>query len=77
MIAIERKYFSDFDWGMLGLTLAIALFGIIEISSAQPFPGLWQRQIINLGVGLAVMFAATLIDYRKIAAASMYLSRMD
>jgi rod shape determining protein RodA len=73
MIAIERKYFSDFDWGMLGLTLAVALFGIIEISSAQPFPGLWQRQIINLGVGLAVMFAATLIDYRKIAAASMYL----
>jgi rod shape determining protein RodA len=66
MFNLDRRYFADFDWVLLGLVLSIASFGVLMISSAQPFPGLWQKQVVNIGIGLGIMFVTTLVDYRKI-----------
>lgn len=73
MFGVNRRYFNDFDWQLLGLALAVAAFGILEISSAEPSPGLWRRQFVGLGIGLVVLFVTTLVDYRRIVNIAPYL----
>src|SRR5262249_53656336 len=73
MFGINRRYFNDFDWPLLGLIVGVAAFGILEISSAQPSPGLWERQLKGLGIGLVVLFVTTLVDYRRIINIAPYL----
>jgi rod shape determining protein RodA len=63
---ISRRYLADFDWVLLALALAAGLFGVVEISSVEPFPGHWQKQLINIGVGVLLLFIVTFIDYRTI-----------
>jgi rod shape determining protein RodA len=67
---INRRYLMDFDWVLLCLALAVAAFGVVEISSVEPVPGLWRKQIVNIAIGLAVMFVTTFIDYRTIVQAA-------
>lgn len=69
---INRRYLADFDWVLLGLALSAALFGVVEISSVQPFPGLWQKQLMNIGIGVVVAFVVTFIDYRTIVHAAPF-----
>ena len=67
MVAIlENRRFRDFDWFMVLLALAIALFGTWQIYNAQPELGFWKKQLIGLGVSTAVMFAVAFTDYRKL-----------
>src|SRR5438128_144894 len=35
MVALNRRYFADFDWSLLGFALLLGAFGAVEISSAQ------------------------------------------
>ena len=63
---ISRRYLADFDWVLLALALAAGLFGVVEISSVEPFPGHWQKQLINIGVGVLLLFFVTFVDYRTI-----------
>ena len=63
---ISRRYLADFDWVLLALALAVGLFGVVEISSVEPFPGHWQKQLINIGVGVLLLFFVTFVDYRTI-----------
>jgi rod shape determining protein RodA len=73
MVNVNRRYISDFDWLLLGLSLVVAAFGVLEISSVEPTTGLWRRQIIGLSIGLVVLFASTMYDYRRIVNAAPYL----
>ncbi len=73
MFNLNRRYFADFDWPLLIMALALAAFGVVEIASAQPQPGLWRRQLIGLGIGLVVMFVTTMYDYRRIVNIAPYL----
>jgi rod shape determining protein RodA len=73
MLNFNRRYIADFDWALFSLVLALAAFGVLEISSAEPTPGLWRRQLIGVGIGLVLMFVMTLYDYRRIVNASPYL----
>ena len=63
---ISRRYLADFDWVLLALALSAGLFGVVEISSVEPFPGHWQKQLINIGVGVLLLFFVTFVDYRTI-----------
>jgi len=67
MFAVNRRYITDFDWPLLIAALLLASFGLLEISSAEPFPGLWERQAVGIAIGLIVIFMTTMIDYRIIA----------
>ncbi len=73
MFGLNRRYLNDFDWGLLGLATAVAMFGILEISSAEPTPGLWKRQLVGFGIGLVILFLTTVFDYRRIVNVAPYL----
>ena len=73
MLNVNRRYIADFDWALFSLALGLAVFGVLEISSVQPSPGLWRRQLVGVGIGLVLMFLTTLHDYRRILNAAPYL----
>jgi rod shape determining protein RodA len=77
MFNTNRRYMADFDWGLLSLALGLAAFGVLEIWSvtaqSPKTAGYWQRQLFGIGIGLVVMFLATLYDYRRILNAAPYL----
>lgn len=73
MFGINRRYLTDFDWPLLLMALLIAAFGVFEISSAEPTPGIWRRQLIGIGIGLVMLFLLTMFDYRRIVNIAPYL----
>src|SRR5262245_56569143 len=75
MFNANRRYMADFDWGLLSMALGLAAFGVLEIWSATALtsPGLWRRQLVGIGIGMAVMFLATYFDYRRILNLAPYL----
>jgi rod shape determining protein RodA len=73
MFGINRRYLSDFDWPLLGVAIAVAAFGVIEISSAEPIPGLWRRQVVGVVIGMVVLFLTTMFDYRRLVNIAPYL----
>jgi rod shape determining protein RodA len=68
----SRRFTSDFDWILLGMVLTLSAFGILQISSVEPFHGLWRKQLINVGVGLIILFVTTALDYHKIVNAAPF-----
>jgi rod shape determining protein RodA len=75
MLNVNRRSIADFDWALFSLALGLAVFGVLEISSVQPAPGLWRRQLVGVGIGLVLMFLPMLhhYDYRRILNAAPYL----
>jgi len=67
---IDRRLLRDFDWVMLGLTLALAAVGAVGVYSAthgaDGVTPLFYDHLRRLGVGLAALLLATLVDYRII-----------
>ena len=66
---IDRRLFIHFDWTLLGIILAIALIGILNLYSAtakMEMAGtpLYLKQIFWLLIGLAVMGVIAFIEYR-------------
>ena len=66
MLSDKRRFLSDFDWPLLVVVALLASFGLLEISSAEPFPGLWKRQAVGILIGLLVLFVTAAVDYRII-----------
>src|SRR5262245_10015884 len=73
MIEYRRRFLDDFDWLILSLAMALSAFGVLEISSAEPVPGLWRRQVIGIIIGLIALFISSMIDYRRIINIAPYL----
>ena len=62
----ERRNVRDFDWLLAATAVCIALFGVWQIFNAAPTQSYWQKQLLGIGIGLAVMTAVALTDYRKL-----------
>lgn len=73
MFGINRRYLTDFDWPLLVMALLVVAFGVLEISSAEPIPGIWKRQLVGVGIGLTLLVMVTLFDYRRIVNVAPYL----
>lgn len=73
MFGINRRYLTDFDWLLMVMALLLAAFGILEISSAEPTPGIWKRQLVAVGIGMVMLILLTLFDYRRIVNVAPYL----
>ncbi|MFN0122960.1 MAG: FtsW/RodA/SpoVE family cell cycle protein [Blastocatellia bacterium] len=71
MAITGRRVFTDFDWTLLLMSLALCVFGVMQIASVKP--GMWKNQVGNLILGLVILFVTTLIDYHKIVAAAPFL----
>jgi rod shape determining protein RodA len=68
LLRIERRMVLKVPWGLVAVTLVIALLGIWNLASASrpPHTPLWARQLLNLGVGVAAGIGVCLMDYRFI-----------
>jgi len=66
----DRRLFSNFNWLYFTVILAIAVFGVVLIHSANHarpeafFRNLYIKQIYWILAGLGAMLVAILIDYR-------------
>lgn len=66
-----RRYIRDYDYALLLLTLALMVFGLVMIRSAQPpdpTNNFFQQQLLWAGLGLGLMTLATAVDYRFLGA---------
>jgi rod shape determining protein RodA len=63
---LEHRRLRDFDWFLVSLALAIAFFGTWQIYNAQPEMTYWKKQLIGLGISVAVMLVVAFTDYRKL-----------
>ena len=66
-----RRYIRDYDYTLLLLTLALILFGLIMIYSAQPpdpTTNFFEQQLIWAALGISVMMLMTAVDYRFVGA---------
>ena len=66
---IDRRLFIHFDWTLLGIVLAIASIGILNLYSAtakmeMAGTALYLKQIFWVLMGLAVMVTIAFIEYR-------------
>jgi len=60
------NYVRRFDWLLLGAVLLLVVFGLttlLSLSGVSPFP-FFRRQILWAGVGLILLLAASLVDFR-------------
>jgi rod shape determining protein RodA len=67
-MARYRSY-RDLDWPMLLITLIICGLGVLQIYSATRdtrWEDAWWKQLIWIGVALALMWAVTAIDYHTL-----------
>ena len=66
----DRRLVQNFDWGLLGLTLALGAIGLVALYSAVtadmviPQKTLFFKQLIWFGAGLLMMFISFLFDYK-------------
>jgi rod shape determining protein RodA len=67
---VERPWYKSFNWVMVGAALALALFGVLCIHSADlhdvDAAGEWRKQLIFVGLGLVAMSALASLDYHKL-----------
>ncbi len=65
----RRFRMSDIDWFLLGLTLALAIIGVIEIYSTtlhSPLAGQYRKQVYWLIIGSVLALVASRLDYHLI-----------
>lgn len=65
------RSWRDFDWPMLVVCLVICALGALQIYSAtldSKWANSWWKQLIFIGLGLAVMVLATRVDYHTLMA---------
>jgi rod shape determining protein RodA len=71
-MALDRRMLLHFDWTVFTVALALGGVGLVSVLSAtwtgthHPFDPLVVRQLIWIGVGVALMTATALFDYRAL-----------
>jgi rod shape determining protein RodA len=71
MPGVDRRLIQNFEWPLLGLALALAAIGVVNLVSAAPgpasgLPPTALRQLLWLGLGLLGMLTMLVPDYRSL-----------
>ena len=64
---IDRRLLTHFDWPLLILVLIISFIGVFNLYSAtfgEVESHLYAKQILWIGIGLALAIFITVFDYR-------------
>ena len=66
----QRRWFRDFDWPLMAITLAICSLGVLQIYSAtlDRLQGSWWKQATYIGLGIVLMWVVSRIDYHTLLA---------
>jgi rod shape determining protein RodA len=73
-MALDRRMLLHFDWTIFTVAVALGGVGLVSVLSAtwagtrHPMDPLVIRQLVWIGVGVALMTAAALFDYRVLNA---------
>jgi rod shape determining protein RodA len=73
-MAVYRP-FKDLDWPLLIVTLALCTLGVLQIYSATlgtKWQDAWWKQILWVTTGLAMMWAASMVDYHMLLGRALY-----
>jgi rod shape determining protein RodA len=66
----SQRWFNNLPWGMVGLVLAIALFGLAAVYSAtytaRGPSSLYYKQLLWICIGVFVLFLTLIPDYHTI-----------
>ena len=66
----------DLDWPLIIIALALCALGVLQIYSATDgtkWQDAWWKQLIWVGSGLAMMWAAAVVDYHALMGRVFYL----
>ncbi|MFO7665208.1 MAG: rod shape-determining protein RodA [Desulfobacterales bacterium] len=69
---IDRRLVQNFDWGLIGITLAISLLGIMTLYSAVtagksvPNEAIYLKQIVWYCIGFGAMICSFLFNYKAL-----------
>jgi rod shape determining protein RodA len=72
MPGIDRRLIQNFEWPIFLMGLGLALIGIVNLVSASPergagfMPDTAWRQVVWMGLGLGLLLATLLLDYRTL-----------
>jgi rod shape determining protein RodA len=66
MVDLNQKKLKDVDWLLLLAPIALTALGCVGINSSAPDGSFVKKQVISLGIGLAIAIAIMFTDYRKI-----------
>ncbi len=72
MPGIDRRLIQNFEWPLFMMAVLVAGIGIANLISASPeqavtgLPDTAWRQIIWLGIGIGLLFASLIPDYRTL-----------
>ncbi|MBM4335770.1 MAG: rod shape-determining protein RodA [Deltaproteobacteria bacterium] len=72
MQGIDRRLIQNFEWPLFTMALLVAGIGIVNLVSASPdqtasgLPGTALRQLAWLGIGVVLMLATLVPDYRTL-----------
>ncbi len=72
MPGIDRRLIQNFEWPLFMMAVLVAGIGITNLISASPeqavtgLPDTAWRQIIWLGIGIGLLFASLIPDYRTL-----------
>lgn len=78
MPAIDRRLLQNFEWGAPLLALALGLAGVVNLMSAASSDAggmspAAMRQLAWMGMGVLVMLAALVPDYRRLERAGPFI----
>jgi len=72
MPGIDRRLIQNFEWPLFTMGLLVAVIGIVNLVSASPeqtatgLPDTALRQLIWLGIGVTLLIATLIPDYRSL-----------
>ena len=71
MPGIDRRLTQHFEWPLFGMALLLGVIGVVNLISAAPgsgagIPPTAWRQLLWLGVGLLLLLACLVPDYRSL-----------
>jgi len=72
MQGIDRRLIQNFEWPLFTMGVLVAGIGIVNLVSASPeqtatgLPDTALRQLIWLGIGIVLLFATLIPDYRTL-----------
>ena len=75
----DRRLVENFNWGLLGLTVLVAVVGVGTLYSAvtagpdASLSGLYTKQLVWYGIGFAFMMLSFIFNYRLLERWSMVI----
>jgi rod shape determining protein RodA len=79
MAVLDRRIIYHFDWTIFSLAIGLAVIGLLSVLSAtwggahHGLDPLVVRQLLWIGVGVVLMTAAALFDYRALSTYAYFL----